>query len=352
VTEAYSFDELQLSKRNHGLLLEALRYPITPLGMHYTLSHYDVPAIDGSAWQLSIGGLVERPFALDLDELRSLPVDSLTVTMECAGNGRARMQPRPISIPWVDEAVATARWTGTKLAPLLDRAGVLAEAVEVVFTASDRGFEGGTEQCFARSLSVARARESRALLAYEMNGMPLPPQHGYPVRLVVPGWYGMASVKWLERIEAVAEPFRGHHQSVAYVLRDMPGEVGTPVTLMLPRALMVPPGIPTFLDRHRTVELGECVLEGRAWSGEAALASVEVSADGGGSWFEAELEHDVDFPFAWRAWSFRWSPSRTGEYELCCRARDLAGNVQPDEPVVNLGGYCNNSVQRVGVTVR
>jgi DMSO/TMAO reductase YedYZ molybdopterin-dependent catalytic subunit len=350
--EPFRFEELQLAKRNHGLPLEALRYPLTPVGMHYVLTHFDVPAIDGAAWRLELGGLVERPRSLSLAELRARPAVEEVVTLECAGNGRARLSPRPFSQPWLDEAVGTARWRGAALAPLLEEAGIRDSAVELVFAGVDRGIEGGSEHAFERSLGVREALESGAVLAYEMNGHPLPPQHGFPVRLVVPGWYGMASVKWLVSIVAVAEPFRGFYQARAYTIRAGDEEPGLPVTRMQPRAVMVPPGIPSWPERHRTLDPGPCTLEGRAWSGLGAVASVQVSADGGATWHAAALEPDVPSRWAWRGWRWTWEPPGPGEYELACRARDEAGNEQPLEPVWNSGGYVNNSVQRVAVTVR
>ncbi len=352
MTDVFSFDELEQAKRNHGLPLEALRYPITPPGLHYLLTHYDVPAIDPLAWRLSVSGLVERPLSITLEELRAMPAVEQIVTMECAGNGRARMHDRPVSQPWLEDGVGTARWRGALLWPILAEAGVRADAVEIVFGAGDRGIELGIEQSYQRSLSVGEALAGDALVVYEMNGEPLFPQHGFPVRLVVPGWYGMASVKWLTSVEAVDRPFRGHHQVVAYVVQKEPGDEGVPITRMLPRALMIPPGIPGFPARTRTVDPGDCVLEGRAWSGLAPVRSVEVSTDGGATWSPAELDRDLDSPFAWCRWHFSWRPEGPGEVELCCRARDEAGNEQPLRPAENLGGYVNNGVQRVRVTVR
>src|SRR5262245_60401828 len=167
--------------------LEALRWPITPVGLHYLLTHYDVPDVQPEMWRLAIQG--ERELELSLDELRGRPAAELTVTMECAGNGRARFDPRPVSQPWLYEAIGTARWRGTPLRPLLEEAGIDG-AVEVVFHGLDRGIEGGEPQHYARSLPLAEALRDEVLLAYDMNGAPLPPQHGFPLRLVVPGWYG------------------------------------------------------------------------------------------------------------------------------------------------------------------
>jgi len=347
--EGITVEELQLAARNHAMPLEALREPITPLGLHYLLIHFDIPHVDAARWELDVGGLVEQPLALGLDDLRARPAQTLAVTLECAGNGRALLSPRSLSQPWLTEAVGTAEWTGTPLAPLLHEARLAPGAAEVVFTGLDRGIQGGVEHLYERSLLVDDALREEVLLAYAVNGEPLPPQHGYPLRLIVPGWYGMTHVKWLSTITVVGEGFRGWQQETAYRLRQSEDEAGKPVTRMLPRSLLVPPGIPEFLSRDRFLEAGPCRVEGRAWSGWAPIERVEVSVDGGESWAAAELGETLS-PFAWAGWSFAWD-ARPGEYELCCRATDAAGNSQPDEPDWNLGGYCNNAVQRVRVTV-
>jgi sulfane dehydrogenase subunit SoxC len=275
---------------------------------------------------------------------------TLAVTLECAGNGRAQLSPRPVSQPWLLEAVGTAEWTGTPLRGLLDEAGVDGSAVEVLFRGLDRGVEGGERQQFERSLPLAEATRDEVLLAYAMNGRPLPPQHGFPLRLVVPGWYGMASVKWLERITVLDRPFDGYQQARGYRLRQTPDEPGAPVSRMMPRSLMVPPGIPDFATRERMLELGPCTVQGRAWSGFGPIERVEVSADGGGGWGEARLGPQPS-AWAWRSWEWEWEPPGTGAYELCCRATDGVGNVQPLRAPWNLGGYVNNEVQRVPVVV-
>jgi DMSO/TMAO reductase YedYZ molybdopterin-dependent catalytic subunit len=349
-TGEISTDELQLALRNSGMPLEALRWPLTPLGLHYLLIHYDVPVVDAATWRLELAGLVERPLTLSLDDLKRRETVTLPVTMECAGNGRARLDPRPVSQPWLGEAIGTAAWTGTPLAPLLREAGPRGGAVEVLFTALDRGVEGGVPQAYERSLTLDEALDAGALLAWAIGDVPLPPQHGFPLRLVVPGWYGMTNVKWLQRITALDVPFEGYQQSRGYRMRRTEDEVGEPVTLMRPRALMAPPGVPDFLTRRRFVEPGPQVLEGRAWSGRGAIVRVEVSADGGTTWEDAELG-DAPGPHAWRAWSYTWTPSGPGEHELACRATDATGHVQPLEPDWNLGGYENNAVQRIPVTV-
>ncbi|HEV8250487.1 MAG TPA: sulfite oxidase [Gaiellaceae bacterium] len=348
-TTGISLEELQLAARNHGMPLEALGHPITPLGLHYLLIHFDIPFVDAASWRLEIGGQVERPLTVTLDDLKARAVRTQAVTLECAGNGRALLEPRAISQPWLAEAVGTAEWTGTPLAPLLAEAGVRPDAVEVVFTGLDRGVQSDVEHDYARSLPLDEALRDEMLLAYAVNGQPLPPQHGFPLRLVVPGWYGMTHVKWLRSIEVVAEPFLGWQQQLAYRLRASEDDEGRPVTRMLPRSLLVPPGIPDFLTRDRFLAPGPCRLTGRAWSGWAPIERVEVSTDGGETWADAVLEEPLSV-YAWRGWSYEWN-AEPGEHELCCRATDAAGNTQPAAPDWNIDGYCNNAVQRVRVVV-
>jgi sulfane dehydrogenase subunit SoxC len=328
--------------------LEALRYPVTPAGLHYLLIHYDIPAVDAETWRLDVRG--ERTLTLSLEELRARPTVELAATMECAGNGRALLDPRPVSQPWLAEAVGTARWRGTPLRGLLEEAGVPAGTVDVVLRGLDVGIEGDEPpQRYARALPLDDAVRDEVLLAYEMNGAPLPPQHGFPLRLVVPGWYGMTNVKWLAEIELVREPFAGFQNRRAYLFRRTEDDAGTPVDRMQPRALMVPPGVPDFFTRRRFVAAGLCTLEGRAWSGLAPVAAVEVSADGGATWGAATLADDLG-RWAWRGWSLRWD-ARPGEHLLCSRARDEAGNEQPLAADWNVGGYANNGVQRIAVNV-
>ena len=341
-------EELQLATRNRGMPLEALRYDLTPTGLHYLLIHFDIPAVDAETWRLKVGGAVERPFELSMAEVRALPQQTIRVTMECAGNGRARLNPRPVSQPWLYEAIGTAEWTGTSLWPLLERAGLKKDAVELVFTGADHGVQAEIEQDYQRSLTVAEVRRPEVLLAYEMNGQPLQPQHGYPLRLIVPGWYGMTSVKWLNAIEAVTEPFAGYQQTPAYHYTNEADEIGEPVTRIRPRSLMVPPGIPDFFSRHRIVDSGRVELAGRAWSGHGSIERVAVGIDG--AWADADLGPPVG-DFAWRPWRFVWD-AQPGDHVLSCRATDSSGASQPVEQPWNHQGVGNNLVQTVPVTVR
>jgi sulfane dehydrogenase subunit SoxC len=340
-------EELRLAARNHGLPLEALRHDITPPGLHYLLIHYDIPDVDPAGFRLELGGAVERPLSLSLDELRARTRVAEPITFECAGNGRALLAPRPISQPWLTEAVGTAEWAGTPLRPLLDQAGPSGSAVEVLFEGLDRGIEGGVPQAYERSMPIADIEH--ALIAYEMNGAPLLPQHGCPLRLVVPGWYGMQNVKWLTRITVLEEPFAGYQNAVGYRMYDADGVPGEPVRRMLPRSLMVPPGVPDFMTRERHLEPGPVTLMGRAWSGQGPIERVEVSTDGGASFADAALDPALG-QHAWRGWRLDWD-APPGEHVLSSRATDAAGNVQPLEVPWNLKGYANNAVERIPVVV-
>lgn len=342
--------ELGQAARNHGMHLEGLRYDVTPIGMHYLVIHWDIPAADETTWTVEVDGLVDRPLSLSMDDIRARPAVTRPVTMECAGNGRALMPPRAESQPWLLDAVGNAEWTGTPLPPILEEAGLRPDAAELVFTGADHGIQGDVEQDYQWSFSLADIVRDDVLLAYEVNGQPLPPQHGYPLRLLVSDWYGMCSVKWLRRVTAVAEPFDGFQLS-AYQLRQDPDGPGTRVTRKAVRAMMLPPGFSDFPARQRFVDAGRRELIGRAWSGWGHVTRVEVSTDGGASWSDAVLGREPESSSAWRSWSFDWEAT-PGERELVVRATDAAGNIQPMDPPWNYGGFMNNMPQRVPVVVR
>jgi DMSO/TMAO reductase YedYZ molybdopterin-dependent catalytic subunit len=346
--QAFTADEIQLALRNRGMPLEALRYNLTPTGIHYLLTHFDIPETDAARWTLTIDGNVERAVTLTLGDLRGRPSRTIPVTMECAGNGRARLTPRAISQPWLLEAIGTAEWTGTSLAGVLADAGVKDDTVELVFTGADHGVQNEIEQDYQRSLTVAEATRPEVLLAYEMNGRPLEPQHGAPLRLLVPGWYGMTSVKWLRRIEAVTQPFEGFQQADAYRYQMTEDDPGERVTRIRVRALMIPPGHPDFLTRRRFVDAGIVAVQGRAWCGTSPVVRVEFGVDG--EWEDAKLEPAIG-DWAWAAWSHDWN-ARPGEHVLSCRATDANGNAQPVEQPWNVQGMGNNLVQHVPVLVR
>jgi DMSO/TMAO reductase YedYZ molybdopterin-dependent catalytic subunit len=332
---------------NEEAPLRALAEPVTPTAHFYQRTNFLVPEIAPAAWSLSVGGLVRHPLTLSLNEIRSMPARSVTVTMECAGNGRSLVRPLPPGQPWGLGAVGTAVFTGVPLRAVLERACVAEGAVEVLFVGADAGsVEPGRTVRFERSVPLEKALHPDVLLAWEMNGEPLPPRHGFPLRLVVPGWYGVASVKWLTEIRVLGEPFAGHFQAERYVYIGEPGTPdGTPVTRMRVRALIAEP------EEGESLAIGAATtVRGTAWSGDAPVSRVEVSFDGGGSWRDARLG-TAPSPYAAVPWSIDWTPTAPGRHLLLARATDAAGNVQPMDPVWNELGYGNNGVHRLEVEV-
>jgi DMSO/TMAO reductase YedYZ molybdopterin-dependent catalytic subunit len=321
---------------------------VMPNAHFYVRNHFQLPDLDPSTWRLAIGGLVERPLSLSLRDLHNLPSRSLIVTLECAGNGRSMLSPKVEGEPWALGAVSTAEWTGVPLVEVVDRAGIKAGAREVLFRGADGGSVPGRSETirFERSLSLDDARDSQALLAYAMNGEALPIQHGYPLRLVVPGWYGVSSVKWLTEIEVIDAAFDGYFQADRYVYEwERDGAVVTePVTLQRVRALITEPGM------DDEVAPGDLTIRGVAWSGAAPIARVEVSIDGG-SWQEARLVGERN-RHSWQWWELIRRVDGSGVIRVRARATDLAGRTQPEEPEWNRLGYGGNAIQEVSVRLR
>ena len=325
---------------------------ITPNARFYVRNHFEVPRLDTVTWHLAVGGLVDHPHHFTLEALRRLPSRSLVATLECAGNGRSMLVPPVEGEQWRLGAVSTAEWTGVPLVEVLDRVGVARAAREVVFRGADRGPVRGRhdEVRYERSLTLALARDPDVLLAYAMNGDSLPAEHGFPLRLVVPGWYGMASVKWLTEIEVIDTSFEAFYQTDRYVFAPESAERGArprkePVTRMRVRALITEPSPGDVVPR------GELLVRGFAWSGRAPVARVEVNT-GDGAWYEARLL-DEPLSYAWRRWELATRiGGDAGEVVLRARATDASGDTQPDEPVRNRLGYGNNAVQSVRVVVR
>jgi DMSO/TMAO reductase YedYZ molybdopterin-dependent catalytic subunit len=294
-----------------------------------------------------VRGLVRHHLTLTLPDIRKLPSRSLVATLECAGNGRALLDPPVDGEPWQLGAVGTAEWTGVPLIEVLDRAGIATAAREVVFRGIDHSTARSRSeepQRYERSLQMETAQDPDVLLAYAMNGEPLSPNHGFPLRLVVPGWYGMASVKWLGEITVSDHPFRGYFQTERYIVEPAGEGRGTPEPLARTRVR----AIITEPERGDVVRRGELVVRGYAWSGYGEIARVEV--DVGSGWRVARLL-DEPQPYAWRRWELTTRVDRGGRLALRARATDASGNTQPERPVWNRLGYANNAVQTVQIEV-
>lgn len=326
---------------------------VTGTGQFFRRNHFPMPALDPAAWRLEVSGLVEHPLTLSLTDLRDLPAESLTVTLECAGNGRTGFTPAVPGERWGLGAVSTARWTGARLADVLHRAGVLASAREAVFRGADSGPLPGVpgQVRFERSMSVPDAASSGALLAYEMNGGALPVPHGFPVRLVVPGWYAVASVKWLTGIELAERPFRGFFQDSHYVYewrRDGRAE-REPVRLQRVRAMIATPAA------GQRVRGDDLPIAGVAWSGAAPVTQVEVGIDSAAApalsaWQPAQFSGRA-CRYGWQRWQLRVRGVPAGPARIRARAADAAGNDQRAAPEWNALGYGGNFVHDVPVTV-
>jgi DMSO/TMAO reductase YedYZ molybdopterin-dependent catalytic subunit len=323
---------------------EALVGDITPTEWHFVRSNFALPAHDGT---LEIGGAVGNPTTLTLDDLRALPSVERVVTFECAGNGRLRQTPLPIGEPWGNYAVSTASWTGTFLHGVLAKAHPAADAVDVRFEGADYGpYYEHDDMAFIRSLDFPHAADPAAeiLIAYEMNGEPLRPDHGAPFRLIVPHWYGVASVKWLKRIDVITAEYEGEFQ-VGHYMYEWPDQPHEPVTLMRVRARITDPA------PGATVPVGTYTVRGKAWSGTGPVTNVDVSLTGEGEWHTAKVEPPKG-PYQWQDWSFEWQATKGGRHTLRARATDAAGNVQPDVPPWNRLGYGNNAIEVSYVDVR
>ncbi len=303
---------------------------VTPNERFYIRSHFPGPAIKPGEWRLWVRGLVRSPLSLSLDDLRKLPNPrEEAVTLECAGNGRSFFRPKIEGEPWVLGAVNTAVWKSVSLTSVLDAAGLQKTASHLVFRAAD-GFERG----------LSRDEARLALLAFEMNGRPLPPDHGHPVRAIVPGWYAVASVKWLTEIEATDRPFEGHFQTDRYVY-EWPDR-REPVTHQKVRAVITQP------EDGASVRAGRFVIRGLAWSGLAPVTRVEVSL-GSGRWTEAAVRGS--HRHAWKQWEMTAQVERPGRLTIRSRATDASGQTQPEHAPWNRLGYGNNSIQTVAVRV-
>lgn len=327
--------------------LPALAAATTATEQFFVRSNFDLPEIDAQSYRLTIGGSVRNPLSLTLADLRGLLRHQVAVTFECAGNGRKYMRPLPEGVSWNLGAVSTAHFAGVRLCELLERAGVGSRVCEILFIGADSGdIEDGREIRFERSVPLDRALHPDTLLAMEMNGAPLTPSHGFPLRLVVPGWYGVASVKWLTEIRAIEQPFAGHFQAEKYVYVGEPGiPEHAPVREMRVRSLIAAPSDGTKRPVGETIEIA-----GTAWSGSGRIVSVELSTDGGESWFPARLLPSAG-EYAAVPWRFNWRPTRPARYTVMCRAKDAAGNEQPMSPPWNRLGYGNNAVHAITVIV-
>ena len=326
---------------------------ITPTKSFYVRTHFPIPKIDRDAWWLHVEGEVEKPFAIDYEELLKLESLTVPVTLECAGNNRNFLEPKVKGVQWGLGAVGTAEWTGVPLSVLLNRAVVRSSAREVILEGADHGLLDDPksppgELRFSRSVSLEKARRD-VLLAYRMNGNDLPPEHGFPVRAIVPGWYAMASIKWLQRIIVTDQPFAGYYQTLDYSYWKRRGDVAelSPLTELQIKAEIAKPAQSDKVPANSTVR-----IHGAAWASDNEIVRVDVSTDGGSTWKEATLLGHSK-PNAWRFWEFNCkTPTASGKQTIVARAVDSLGQTQPAHRDPDRGTYMINHLLPITVEVR
>jgi sulfite oxidase len=323
---------------------------ITPIENFFVRTHVPVPTVEISQWRLSVSGLVSTPLTLSMDDLRKMPSTEVVSVLECAGNGRQNYSPSVPGVQWANGAVGNGRWRGVRLAEVLRRAGVNSAAVEILFNGADT--PPGTMPDFQRTIPPKKALHPATLLAYEMNGEPLPIKHGFPLRAVVPGWAGDSWMKWVTSVQVLDEEFKGYWMKNAYLHPGKPvapGSVLRPETMKPVTSLRVKSVI-SFPANGDALAIGKRVLvRGVAWTGDAGpVTAVDVSVDQGRTWRSASFTSKAT-EFGWRLWEFPWTPSSDGHHTVLARARDASGDVQPLVQEWNPSGYLWNVVARVDV---
>ncbi|GEK57567.1 sulfite oxidase [Marinococcus halophilus] len=330
--------------------------PIPFIGMEhvhpslfYRRNHFTYP--EAPAEGITVDGLVESPGFFSLADIHALPSRTVETVLECAGNKRSLFEPKAFGEPWGKGAVSQGKWKGVPLKVFLEAAGWNKEAaVEVITVAGDKGERPDKKDiyAYARSLPVEKAADPDTIIAYEYNGRPLSFKHGAPLRLIVPGWYAMASMKWMERITVSKDAFDGPFQSIDYVYYPHKNsrKDAFPVTTMNVNSIIQSPA-----DMEIKKE-GTQVIEGIAWSGEAVIEQVEVSTDGGQTWGEARLEHQSGTAYTWTKWAFEWQEAEAGEYTVMARACDAQGRQQPMQAFWNQKGYGYNAVEEIQVKLK
>ena len=323
---------------------------LTPVPHFFVRNHMHEPSeLSADSWRLTIGGEVEKPFTLTLSDLAKLKSHSIVNTLECAGNGRSLHRPQVPGIQWGKGAVSTARFSGPRLRDVLDRAGLKSTGKHVMFRGLDE--VPGKVPPFIRSIPIEKALDADTLIATHMNGAPLTKHHGFPARVLVPGWVGAASCKWLTEIKILETEFAGNFMSPGYRFPNQPGKPGEavkpedthPLTALSVKSVISGP------LEGANLKAGSAGVHGAAWAGEADVVKVEISTDGGATWNPARLGHEQAH-YAWRLWTYDWKP-KSGDYTILSRATDSNGRTQPSEPVWNPSGYLYNAPDQVKIHV-
>jgi DMSO/TMAO reductase YedYZ molybdopterin-dependent catalytic subunit len=338
--------EVQSDPLNCETPISTLSRAITPNNLFYVRTHFPIPSVKSSDWRLAVEGIVDTPIQLSLNDLRKLKQRTVTVTLECAGNTRSLFRIPSKELQWGRGAVGTARWSGVPVCELLEKAGLGRVVREVIFEGADRGEEPGSSRAisFTRSLPLRKAMDPDTIVALRMNDKPLPQEHGHPARLIVPGWYAMASVKWLNRMVVSSKPFKGFFQTTKYVYERPHARrpVSSPIRELRVKSLITRP-----LDGE-VLEKRPMNIRGVAWSGKNRISKVEISLN--------RRQHAATLlpsprRYAWTPWKIGWTPSRSGTFTISVRATDEKGNTQPIKPIPDRYQYGYNAIDKVRVRV-
>ena len=337
---------------NLEMPFERLEGFVTPTDAFYVRCHFPIPHLDKKTWRLRVEGEVERPFQLSYEQLLEFESKKVAVTLECAGNNRIFLEPKAKGVQWGLGAVGNAEWTGIPLAAVLDRARVKATAREIILEGMDEGplddpKSPAGKVRFARSIPLAKAK-SDVLLAYQMNERDLKAEHGFPVRAIVPGWYAVASIKWLQRVIVTDRPFSGYYQTIDYAFWKRDGDQAelAPLSELQVKAEIAHPANGDAVPANSNVR-----VHGAAWTGGSEIVKVELSTDGGSNWQEAKLLGESK-PNAWRLWEFDWQTPGVGKQRLFARATDSQGRTQPGQRDPDRGTYMINHLLPVMVEVK
>lgn len=322
---------------------------ITPAEYFYRRNHFPYPMLTQQFFFLPVSGEVGRPYFFSYQQLLSMPSKTVTMVLECSGNKRSYFNPKVYGEQWQDGAISQGVWRGVPLYYLLSLVGIKPSAQEVVLEAQDFGKRTDMEGIFpfARSLPLNKALHPDTLIAYELNGRPIPFEHGYPLRLIVPQWYAMASVKWMKRITVINHAFTGPFQAVDYVYyphREDDLEKKPVTTINIASIIQQP-------LNHSLLDTGIHEIFGIAWTGEGTVTEVDISFDEGQSWSRTKLQHLLKAPYSWSFWSYTWNVTKKGEYTIRCRAKDSRGRIQPPEAWWNRKGYGYNGIYTIRVKV-
>lgn len=360
---AAAFDSNQAFPGKDGMIVRSSRFLdleapvgyfnawITPTQHFYVRNHmFEAANIHPETWSVSVGGEVEKPLTLTLADLSKVEQHEVVNTMECAGNGRSLHAPKVPGIQWGKGAVGTARFRGPRLRDVLEKAGVKTVGKHVMCRGSD--VVPGQVPPFIRSIPIEKALDADTLVALEMNGAPLTKDHGFPARVLSPGWVGAASCKWLAEIKVLEKEFEGNFMNPGYRFPNQPGKPGEPIKPedTHPMTSLVVKSVIATPAADSTIKARSTTIQGMAWAGDSEIKSVDVSTDGGSNWQAAQLGKD-QARYAWRMWKYEWKPAKPGVYAICSRATDSQGRTQPDAAVWNPSGYLYNAIDRIDIHV-